>query len=175
MSGRRVILIGMMGAGKSTIGRLLSRRTGWQYVDNDELVEQSTGRLAADLMATDGEEALHRAEREAFRLAASLEPPVIVGVAGAVVLDPDAHRELREATDVIWLRASPSVLVKRVRGTERRLGAESHEWMDRATADREALYRSAADITVDVDDRGPDEIVDFILDTLDRGPIVIHR
>src|SRR5687768_12198114 len=58
-SPRRVFLLGLMGSGKTTVGRELAARTGWPYLDNDDLVRRSTGREPAEIEATDGEDGLH--------------------------------------------------------------------------------------------------------------------
>src|SRR5215210_9280728 len=73
----RVFLVGMMGSGKSTVGRELERQTGWPYLDNDQLVRTMTGREPAEIRATDGEDVLHLSETQAFDSACALRPPVV--------------------------------------------------------------------------------------------------
>jgi shikimate kinase len=154
----------MMGAGKSTVGRAISRRTGWPYVDNDELVRSLSGRDASDIRATDGEDALHAVEDEAFEAALALEPPVVVGAAAAVVLDPVARTRLRSGPYVVWLRARPETLVQRVgSGTGRRVEATDPVWLAARAAERAPLYAEVASLVVDVDDRSPDDVADLIL------------
>jgi shikimate kinase len=103
----RIFVIGLMGSGKSTIGRRLSARTGWPYIDNDALVEEVAGRTAPQIEADDGVEALHDAERAAFEHALTIAPPVILGVAGFVVVEPELRARMAAAGTVIWLRARP--------------------------------------------------------------------
>ena len=95
----RVFLIGLMGSGKTTVGRALSRRTGWPYLDNDALVRDATGRSGPDLEADGGVDALHAAEARGLERALAHDPPVIVGVAGWIVTDPElrALAPLRES------------------------------------------------------------------------------
>src|SRR5512145_899948 len=110
-----------MGSGKSTIGRRLSTRTGWPYVDNDALVEQATGRSAPEIEDDRGVDALHDAEVAAFEHALIIPAPVILGVAGFVVSDPALRARMQEAGSVVWLRARPETLRLRVgSGTGRR-------------------------------------------------------
>src|SRR5258705_11357895 len=104
----------MMGAGKSTVGRLLSNRTGWRYVDNDELVRTIDGREPTEIRSTDGEDALHEVEEAAFDAGLALEPPVIVGAAAAVVLDAAARARLRSGPFVVWLRGRPETLLAHI-------------------------------------------------------------
>jgi shikimate kinase len=160
----RILLVGMVGAGKTTVGKALSARTGWPYVDNDDLVRKLTGREPSEIFATDGEDVLHLAEADAFDAALGLDPPVIVGVAGALVTDP-AHREaLREGGHVIWLKARAETLLERIgSGTGRRADAADPDWLKARIREREPLYASVAAQIVDVDDATPDEIAEKIL------------
>ena len=77
----RVLLIGMMGSGKSTIGRLLSEATGWRYMDNDELVRRSSGATARQILADRGEAEMREAESGALALGIATPAPVVIGVA----------------------------------------------------------------------------------------------
>src|SRR3989337_187365 len=88
----RVFLIGMMGSGKTTIGRLLAEATSWPDVDNDELVRRGNGRTSREILAAEGEPMLRQAEASALALGVELPPPVIVGVAAGTILDA-ANRE----------------------------------------------------------------------------------
>jgi shikimate kinase len=162
-----VILVGMMGAGKSTIGRALASRTGWRYVDNDELVGSIGGRDATDIRATDGEDVLHEVEEQAFDAGLALEPPVIVGAAAAVVLDPTARAKLRSGPFVVWLRALPETLLTHIgAGAGRRSEATDPAWITARAAEREPYYNEVASLVVDVDGLSPEEIVDRILAAL---------
>jgi shikimate kinase len=167
---RTIVLVGMMGAGKSTIGRALANRTGWRYVDNDELVRKLSGRGATEIRATDGEEALHEIEEQAFRASLELEPPVIVGAAAAVVLDPANRARLRSGPYVVWLRARPETLLAHIgNGAGRRSEATDPAWIKARAEERAPLYAEVASLIVDGDDRSPDEVVDQILAGLSAG------
>lgn len=154
----------MMGSGKSTVGRALARRTGWRYVDNDELVRSLGGRGATEIRATDGEDALHDVEKLAFEASLALEPPVIIGAAAAVVLDPIARVKLRGGPQVVWLRARPETLLAHIgNGRGRRAEATDPVWVAARAAERAPLYAEVASQIIDVDDRSPDEVADLIL------------
>ena len=156
-----------MGSGKSTVGRRLATRTGWPYVDNDRLVELATGRTAPEIAATDGPDALHRAEIAAFDHGATLPMPVIVGVAGFVVMDPDAQARMKAAGTVVWLRARPETLHLRVgSGRGRRAAATSLEWIRSVVAERSATYERVADLVIDTDRLRPRAIVERIVERL---------
>ena len=162
-----VILVGMMGSGKSTVGRALSHRTGWRYVDNDDLVRSLSGRGATEIRATDGQDALHDVEKLAFEASLALEPPVIVGAAASVVLDPVARVRLRSGPHVVWLRARPETLLAHIGdGTGRRAEATDPAWMAARATERAPLYAEVASQVIDVDDRSPDDVANLILEGL---------
>jgi shikimate kinase len=163
----RVFLVGMVGAGKTTVGRALSERTGWPYLDNDDLVRSMTGRDSAEIFETDGEDVLHLAEIQALDVAFGMEPPLIVGVAGAVVGDPAAREALREGGYVVWLRARPDTLIARVgSGEGRRADAADPDWIRARLREREPLYAVVAHQIVDVDEAPPEAIAETILEGL---------
>jgi shikimate kinase len=153
----RVILLGMMGSGKTTLGLALAGRTGWAYHDNDALLAAATGRTARDL-ALESTEALREAEAAALRLALRQQEPAIAAAAAGVVLDGNLRRALRRAGTVVWLHAPPSVLAGRARRGPHRpwLAADAEGWMAAASAEREPLYRSVADLDVDTDAEQPE-------------------
>ena len=166
----RVLLIGMMGAGKTTVGRELSARTGWPYVDNDDILRRQTGRDPAEIRATEGEDVLHLAESDAFDEALGLEPPTIIGVAAATVLDPAAREALRDGGHVVWLRAKPETLLERIgSGTGRREDATDPEWLTKTARDRQTLYASVASQIVDTDDKTPAEVAEEIRNGLEKA------
>jgi shikimate kinase len=160
----RILLVGMMGSGKTTVARELARRTGWQMVDNDDLVRTMTAREPAAIAAEDGEGALHAAEAAALSSALALAPPLIVGVAGAMVERPDLRATLRRAGHVVWLRARPETLRARIGdGADRRPDAVDLGWLAARAAEREPLYREIADQVIDVDDATPEDVASAIL------------
>lgn len=175
-SRQRVVLVGMMGSGKTSVGRALARATGWAFLDNDALVQRATGRSAPALLHERGEDALREAEAAALGEGLAVPPPVILDVAGGVVTrarDRDRLRDVadragREAGIVVWLRARVETLARRV-GT----GA-GRAWLDgdpetalrRLYAGREPLYAEVATDVVDVDDRGPEQVADRIIAAL---------
>jgi shikimate kinase len=152
----RVLLIGMMGAGKTTIGHALSNLLGWRYYDNDELVARVAGKDTRRVQEEDGIAALRRAESAALTIALTEGGPLIAGVAGGTVTDPLDLRRLHQGGFVVWLRADIAALAKRVTGTDRPWLAASPEAAMRALyAGREALYTAACSFIVDEFDTTP--------------------
>ena len=161
--GQRILLIGMMGSGKTTVGRALEHRTGWPFRDNDALVRELTGREPADIDAEDGEDALHAAEIAAFDAGAKSPGPAVIAVAAAVADDPEARRRLAASGHVVWLSAPPEVLRARIgSGAGRRADAVDLEWLRARAAEREPIYREVADQIVDVEALDPSAAADAI-------------
>ncbi len=168
----RVLLMGMMGTGKSSVGRELSRRTGWRYVDNDELVEIAAGIPTRDVLRQRGEPGLREAESGALRIGLRLERPVIASVAGGVVTVPEDVAALRESDAVVvWLTAPLEVLAERVRGTGRpwELDEDPLAKLTRLYEGREERYRELADIVVDTTRCSPEEAAAQIVEALPVG------
>lgn len=163
----RVILLGMMGSGKTTVGRELSRRTGWPYHDNDALLEAATGSTARAL-AGGGPARLREAEAAALLRALSVPEPVIAASAAGVVMDPRLRNLLRQSGRVVWLRAPAETLAERaVDGSHRPwLDGDAVEWLERTAQAREPLYREVAALTVETAGRSPDEVAAVIVDWL---------
>lgn len=162
----RILLVGMMGAGKTTVGRLLAARLGWDYVDSDADVEEQTGLTVPELFARDGEQAFRSAEAASLRRACTSTRSLVVSVAGGAVLNPDNRALLRSSGRVVWLRARPATLASRVGTGAGRplLGDEPAGALVALDAARRPFYAEVADDVVDVDDLSPDEVVALIVD-----------
>jgi shikimate kinase len=160
----RIVLIGMMGAGKTTIGLAISQATGWRYIDNDEIVEEISGLPTRDLLQQRGEPALREAEFAAADKVLAMETPVVAGAAAGVVLNPEVCARLHEGAFVVYLRASLETLEQRVAGTYRPwLGDDPAEAMRKLYEGREPKYQALAHLIVNVDDGVPHEIAEQIL------------
>lgn len=164
----RIVLVGMMGSGKSTVGRLLSDATGWPYVDNDDLVRRSHGATPRGILARDGEGPMRAAESSALRLGLESPPPSIVGAAAGTILEPENRELMRAHGIVVWLRADADSLEARAFGAEHRpwLDTGGDSWIRTAVAQRAPLYSSVADITVDTSVARPDVVATELRDRL---------
>jgi shikimate kinase len=165
----RVLLIGMMGVGKTTVGQALAHATGWPHLDNDELVRRATGTETAELFRTAGVPAMREAESAALTEALREPPPVIAGVAAGVVHDPADRARLRTGGFVVWLRATIGTLARRVGSGEGRawLQPDPQAALRRLYEGREPLYAEVATLIVDVDDSTPEDIAALILRALE--------
>lgn len=159
------MLVGMMGAGKSTVGQLAAERLGWAYADSDAEIERVTGRTVPEILRSDGEDAFRREESAVLRRALSHSGPVVVSVAGGAVLDPANRSLIRAAGPVVWLRATVATLAARVGPGQGRplLGSDPQAAIERLYATRRPLYAEVADATVDVEGLTPEKVVDRVL------------
>jgi shikimate kinase len=160
----RVVLIGMMGSGKSTIGKLLARETGWPYIDNDELLEMLRGETAKSLLAHEGVTELREGEADALRIGLKQEPPCIVGAPAGTILESDIRRQLKRDALVVWLDARAETLARRARGAAHRpwLDADPLAWMTKTLAERAPLYESVTDLKVSTDDFSPSDAASHV-------------
>jgi shikimate kinase len=165
----RILLVGMMGAGKTTTGHLLAERLGWSYRDSDADVEAATGLTVPELFARDGEAAFRRAEATVLAEACADPSPSIVSVAGGAVLSDDNRRLIASSGIVVWLRARPETLATRVGDGSGRplLGDDPAEAVVRLAAVRAPLYAELADVVLDVDELTALTVADRIIEAWD--------
>ncbi len=165
MTTTRILLVGMMGAGKTTTGQLVAHRLGWDYFDSDADVETLTGLTVPALFARDGEAAFRTAEAEVLAAACRRERPTVLSVAGGAVLSPENRALIRASGAVVWLRARPERLAERVGAGIGRplLGDDPAEAMVRLVKERAPYYEELADALIDVDDLSPDEVADRVI------------
>jgi shikimate kinase len=161
----RLVLVGMMGAGKTTVGRELAGRLGWRFLDSDQLVESSTGSTVAELFAIQGEAAFRAVESRVLAESLTGDGPAVVSAAGGVVLAAGNRELLATAGAVVWLRAEPNTLAARVGAGRGRplLDEDPARTLAELDAVRRPLYGEVAHVIVDVDELEPSMVVDRIL------------
>jgi shikimate kinase len=167
----RILLVGMMGAGKTTTGHLLADRLGWGYRDSDADVVAATGLTVPELFDRDGEAAFRRAETTVLAEACADPSPSIVSVAGGAVLSEENRRLIASSGIVVWLRARPETLAARVGDGIGRplLGDDPAEAVVRLVAVRAPLYAELADLVLDVDQLDPATVADRIIEAWDAA------
>src|SRR2546423_13266269 len=135
----------MMGAGKTTVGRLLAEMTGRPFFDTDAMVEERLGRSIAEVWGRQGEDAFRDLESAVVADAAARRGGVIA-VGGGAVLRPGNVAALKSNGRLVWLRADPATLRARVgNGGDRPLAAR----LEHLAAEREPAYRDAADVIIE--------------------------
>jgi shikimate kinase len=154
-----VILVGFMGAGKSSVGRLLARKLGRCFVETDDMIVAREGRSIPEIFATLGEARFREAEMEAVRLLA-LKRGDVIGTGGGLPCREGVPEALRALGTVVWLAGEFDTLYERAR----RARDERPMLASRSRAEVEALYRARepyyrqADIIVDTTALGPDQV-----------------
>jgi XRE family aerobic/anaerobic benzoate catabolism transcriptional regulator len=166
-----VTLVGLRGAGKSTIGPLLARRRGCPFVEMDALITEASGLTLDQLFELHGERYYRRLEQDTVRTILARGEPAVVAAAGGVVNEARTWELLRAQTTVVWLRASPEDHWSRVVAQGDRRPMADHpaamQELRAILAERETTYGQAA-ITIDTSWKVPDEISSDIEEQLSR-------
>ncbi len=163
---RHIVLVGMMGSGKTTVGRVLAARLKRDLLDTDALIEQREGRSVRDIFASDGEAVFRSIETQVLTDSLARPESAVIATGGGVVLCPENCASLRTSgARVVWLRAEPAVLVERVKGGVHRplLDADPELTLRQMHEQREALYREVADLIIAVDGRSVTDVVEAVL------------
>lgn len=159
---RPIVLIGPMGAGKTTIGSLLAARLDLPFVDSDASILSDLGETGAAVAERMGVEGLHRVELAVFRDVLDRGAPLVFAAAESVVESEDARARLKDAFTV-WIDADPVVLVGRRNSADHRRMMDQAEFAERR-ASRSALLESCARVRVDTTDGNAEAAVITILD-----------
>ena len=168
--GDAIVLIGFMGAGKSSVGRTLARMTGLSRVDTDEMIAHRFGLSISKIFEAHGEERFREAETEALgQLAGKGQSIVVTG--GGIVLRSENVTLLRELGTIFYLSADEEILFTRIsrRATRPLLQtANPRATLRELLAARLPLYRNAADVEVDTSRLKHEEVAKKILETLEN-------
>ncbi len=167
----RLVLVGMMGAGKTTVGRLAADHLGWRYLDSDAEVVAATGCTVRELFAERGEDAFRAEEASVLAEALTGDESVVVSAAGGVVLAESNRRLLMGSGTVVWLRARPGTLAGRVGSGDGRplLGEDPAVSLADLDRVRRPLYEEVSTAVVDVDGLTPLQVVDRVLEVAGLG------
>ncbi len=176
---RTVVLVGLMGAGKSAIGRRLATRLHLPFRDADTEIEAAAGCTIAEIFARDGEPVFRSVERRIISRLVKDEPVHILATGGGAFMDPETRAVIREHGVSVWLRAELDVLVARTaRRTHRPIlnQGDPRAILGRLIEQRYPIY-AEADLTVVSDERPPDVTVELVIDALEAhfGVQLPHR
>lgn len=161
---KNIVLIGMMGCGKTTIGRMLSRQLGRTLVDTDEWIVAREGRSINDMFAAGGEPYFRARELEAAQVLGKSRG-LIIACGGGLPLQKDCIACLKENGTVIWLRRDPGETYDSMDTAARPLARQGRQaFLDRF-AQREPIYRACADIII-TDFSSPENTMNAILEVL---------
>lgn len=167
LAGRSVVLVGMMGAGKSTIGRRLSARLGLPFLDADSEIEAAAGMSIPDIFESRGEPDFR--DGEARVIARLLDSgPAILATGGGAFMREETRNRIRDKAVSIWLKADADIIMRRVkRRSDRPLlqTADPGGTVERLISEREPVYKQA-DLTIWSRDVPHEKIVDECLEAL---------
>ena len=163
-----IVLIGMRGSGKTSVGKILAQKLGRELIEMDELITRKAGLSIPEIVAQYGWERFRDIEEEITTEVARRDN-IINATGGGVVTSEQNIIKLKKNGLLVWLTASVDTLLQRIgEDTTRPLlkGKTQREDMEITLAERKPLYRKAADITIDTEDKTPEAVADLVISQL---------
>jgi shikimate kinase len=164
---KNIFLVGFMGAGKTTVGRVLARRLGWRYCDSDKVIETKAGKTVSEIFSSHGEPRFRDLESETLLSLAGKEKQVVATGGGAVMREENM-RAMKKGGVTVYLKAPMSVIWERIKHSRTRplLNVDNpFEAAEELLRKRIPFYETA-DITVDTEDLTPEEAASEIMKRL---------
>jgi shikimate kinase len=159
-----------MGTGKSTVGRRIAHKLGWEFLDTDDEITRTTGRSVRQIFELEGEDFFRQLEHDVLAAAWQLSTPHVIAGAGGIILRNDNCELLKTAQHVVWLNAPLPVLVERI--GQRAAKGDGHrplidgnpaERLRKLYLERESLYREVSTVEIDVEGLQVQEVIDKVL------------
>ncbi len=169
-----IILVGLMGAGKTTIGRLLAKRLGKRFVDSDHEVESRTGVSIPVIFEIEGEAGFRKRESMVIE-DLSRESGLVMATGGGVVLSPENREAIKAGGFVVYLCAPPELLYARTRNDRNRPLLQVADPLGRLRqlyVQRDPLYREVADMVIDASSHSANASVQLLLRVTQSAPLV---
>jgi Shikimate kinase len=157
-----IILIGFMGAGKSTIGNRMAKKQHLKFIDTDRLIEDNAGQSIAEIFETKGESEFRDLETQLIKSMIEETDNVLLSVGGGLPMREENRELLRKLGKVIFLRIEPKTVIKRLKNDNSRpllKGANAHIKIVKLLQIRNPVYESIADIVIDVDGKGYNKVI----------------
>ncbi len=164
---KHLVLVGLMGAGKTTVGERCAGLLDRPFLDTDELVVAAAGIPFDELWAAEGEQGFRVRERVAVADAVASPQPLVISCGGGTVLDPDNRRSLRNTGVVVWLEAPSEALASRLADDHERpllAGGDRAVTLERLRSLREPAYEAVAHVRVDTEGRTVDEVAAAVIE-----------
>src|SRR5690606_4700257 len=166
-----IFLVGLMGAGKTTVGKALAKRLNKRFVDSDHEIEARTGATIPLIFEIEGEASFRRREAEVIR-ELTAQDDIVLATGGGAVLNPDSRALLKERGTVIYLRASVGNLLQRTSHDRNRpllQKGDPRRTLEELTRVRDPLYNEVADFIIDTGRPNVQFLMQSILSQLDQG------
>lgn len=149
---KNIVLIGFMGSGKTTFGKKLSRRMGYQFIDTDKWIESRQGKRISRIFEEEGEAFFRKLEAETVK-EISQSQGLIIGTGGGIVKNDNSMELLKEGGVIVYLKATPEHIFKNVANDKTRpllQTSDKMETIQNLMKERTPVYKRWADVTVDV-------------------------
>ena len=162
---QNLILIGYMGSGKTTVGKLLSKRYGYQFVDTDEMIEKQQNCKISDIFEKDGEAYFRELETKLLKEIQKSMEHTVIATGGGMPCQNENAMLLRQLGTVVYLKVSKKIILQRVQGdTTRPLlnGNQLEKKVESMLAIRDPLYENAAHYVIETDHIPLHEVVERI-------------
>jgi len=159
-----IVLIGMRGSGKTTVGRLLATRLGKKFVEMDEMISRKAGMGITEIVARHGWPEFRKIEAEVARATANMDETINATGGGAVTAEANV-RELKRTGKLVWLRANLKTLLERTTDNDSRPSLTNkppREEMANILERRRPVYQGVADFIVDTDYKSPEQVTETI-------------
>ena len=164
---KNIILMGFMGAGKTTIGKKLSKALNWEFIDTDAYIEEEQGRKISDIFAEDGELAFRDMETDLLKHLQNGENQFVLSIGGGMPVREENRALLRNLGTVIYLKTSKEEIIRRVSGDKNRpllQGGDLEEKVTNLMNARECIYIETAHVEIVTDGKTPEQVVKEIQD-----------
>jgi shikimate kinase len=164
-STNNIFLIGLMGAGKSTVGKVLAKKLGRRFLDADHVIEERCGVKIPVIFEMEGEEGFRKREAQVIR-EITTEHDIVLATGGGAVLFPDNRQALSEQGTVIYLHANPNELWHRTKGGEGRpllSNGDARKILENLYAVRDPLYREIADHVIETGKPSVNQLVNTLI------------
>ena len=163
---KRIVLMGFMGAGKSTVGKKLAESCGCTFIDTDEWIEKEQNRKISDIFEKDGEKSFRDMETDLLKRLQNSEEEFILSIGGGMPVREENRELLRNLGTVVYLRTTKEEIIRRVSGDVNRPLLQGGALEEKVTAlmnAREHIYQETAHREVLTDGKNPTELVDEIM------------
>jgi len=163
-----IVLIGMRGSGKTTVGKLLARKLDKQFIEMDELIVQRAGKSIPEIVSRYGWEKFREVEEQITREVAELDNVVNATGGGVVTREKNIH-QLKKKGKLVWLKANLDTLLRRIGDDQYRpslTGRSPREDLEAVLTERAPIYQRVADFIVDTEGKRPEEVAEAIIELL---------
>jgi len=168
-----IVLVGLMGSGKTTVGKRIAQELGYEFADSDDLVASAAGKSVRDMFSQDGEAVFRKYESDAIRsILADGKSPIVLATGGGAVISGENRTVIsHHASHVVWLDASVADLVVRTKsGTGRPLlDGDAGKTLQSLSDQRSAWYEEVATLRIDTRGKSVAKVCSAVLEAIDAG------